>query len=382
MIDRDHGCLLPAYGAGGTRLVVRHWYHRARSRYGLVTSRRDLDPLITLPSASTTAGPGPFFSHHGPRLVWHGNCRTEAHAIQPATRDTIGEERRLVSVTRSRPRTTEFDPSTVDVLVVDGDCVFRESLRDSIQGCGFVAIAAANCTEALRLVTDRPPRLILVDLEMPVTNGWQFLERRRSNARLASIPVVTVGAKGTELAGRRDIEAHLAKPLEEEALLAVLTEILSRVPAGEAAPSNAVEDSPLILVVEDDDDTRASVAELLQDQGYRVARANNGQEAEAMLQSGPRPDGIVLDLWMPVMDGWTFTSRLRRLEGAPIPMVVITAAEPYWGYPVPATQVMRKPLQADAFLGLMNRLVPAANATAFSAALPASTKAKKRGPSF
>jgi DNA-binding response OmpR family regulator len=100
------------------------------------------------------------------------------------------------------------------------------------------------------------------------------------------------------------------------------------------------------------------VVELLHDHGYQVARANNGREAELFLQKGQRPDCIVLDLWMPVMNGWSFTTRLGQFGGPPIPMVVITAAEPYWGYPVPLTQVMRKPLHADTFLALMRKLVP------------------------
>jgi two-component system cell cycle response regulator len=270
-------------------------------------------------------------------------------------------------LTGSRPATTELDAAKVDVLIVDDDDAFRESLWELVQQLGFVTVAAANVPEALRIATDRPPRLILLDLQMPGLSGWQFLERRRADPRLSKIPVVIVSALGAELARRGDVDGHLAKPVDEQALSAMLHRILSRAPGATAGATQ----SPTILVVEDDADTQASVVELLQDSGYRVARANNGQEAEAFLRNNPRPGAVVLDLWMPVMDGWTFTNRLRQLGGPAIPMVVITAAEPYWGYPVPLAYVVRKPLHSEAFLGLLRELVPP----------PAAAELVKRTPS-
>lgn len=81
-----------------------------------------------------------------------------------------------------------------------------------------------------------------------------------------------------------------------------------------------------ILVVDDDSDLRRSLAELLEEEGYEVSCAKDGEEALRAL-SGAAPDAILLDLTMPVMDGWTFRDVQRgdsRL--AAIPTVVISAA--------------------------------------------------------
>ncbi len=81
-----------------------------------------------------------------------------------------------------------------------------------------------------------------------------------------------------------------------------------------------------ILLVEDDADVRATLAELLEEEGYEVVCATNGAEALAELDAPAAPSAILLDLAMPVMDGWTFRSRQRsdpRL--AAIPTVVISA---------------------------------------------------------
>jgi CheY-like chemotaxis protein len=88
----------------------------------------------------------------------------------------------------------------------------------------------------------------------------------------------------------------------------------------------AVADRAHILVVDDDPDLRRSLVEVLQDQGYSVSSATNGEEALEALRGAP-PNAILLDLTMPVMDGWTFRRRQQddpRLAG--IPTVLISAS--------------------------------------------------------
>ena len=83
-----------------------------------------------------------------------------------------------------------------------------------------------------------------------------------------------------------------------------------------------------ILLVEDDDDIRDDLAELLMDEGYRVVTAANGQEAWQELQRREIPCVILLDLLMPVMSGWDLHTRLLsdpRL--ACVPVVVMTGVD-------------------------------------------------------
>jgi len=81
-----------------------------------------------------------------------------------------------------------------------------------------------------------------------------------------------------------------------------------------------------ILVVEDDSAIRQSLAELLEDEGFEVTCAANGAEALSTLAMGAAPSLILLDLTMPVMDGWTFRSAQRSDPSlAQIPTVVLSA---------------------------------------------------------
>jgi DNA-binding response OmpR family regulator len=84
--------------------------------------------------------------------------------------------------------------------------------------------------------------------------------------------------------------------------------------------------APSVLVVEDDDDIRASLLEFLDDHGYLARGAANGREGLTALSDGARPAVIILDLMMPVMDGWAFRAELHRLPAfSGVPIVVISA---------------------------------------------------------
>jgi CheY-like chemotaxis protein len=83
----------------------------------------------------------------------------------------------------------------------------------------------------------------------------------------------------------------------------------------------------VILLVEDDADIRQDLAELLRDEGYSVMTASNGAEALGQLRGGMRPRLILLDLMMPVMNGWEFrVEQLKDPELASIPVVLLSGA--------------------------------------------------------
>jgi CheY-like chemotaxis protein len=112
-----------------------------------------------------------------------------------------------------------------------------------------------------------------------------------------------------------------------------------------------------VLVVDDDADIRESVRELLQDYGYRVILAEDGQQAFDYLASRPPPECVVLDLWMPVMDGWSLASEVLMGRLPSVPILVITAANAQFAYPVPPRYVLRKPFNPDRLLHLVAELV-------------------------
>ena len=83
-----------------------------------------------------------------------------------------------------------------------------------------------------------------------------------------------------------------------------------------------------VLILEDDNENRLFLRMLFEGEGYDVATAANGAEALAWLNEHPAPSVIVLDLNMPIMNGWDFCAAVQRREHlAVIPMVVLSAEE-------------------------------------------------------
>jgi len=121
---------------------------------------------------------------------------------------------------------------------------------------------------------------------------------------------------------------------------------------------------PLILVVEDHDSARTALTKLLSSTGYDVVEAPNGSEALAQLATGPRPDLILLDLMMPVMDGWQFAHALRaRDEGdEDIPLVLLSAARDLriHAKALSAADIIEKPFDLSDLLPKIARVASAA----------------------
>ena len=115
---------------------------------------------------------------------------------------------------------------------------------------------------------------------------------------------------------------------------------------------------PLVLVVDDEADIRATVMAMLQIEGYGVAEAVNGQDALAAVERN-RPDLILLDMRMPILDGWGFASELHR-RGHAIPIVVMTAARDAarWAGEIAAQSFISKPFGFDDLITAVERARP------------------------
>jgi CheY-like chemotaxis protein len=110
-----------------------------------------------------------------------------------------------------------------------------------------------------------------------------------------------------------------------------------------------------ILVVDDDPAVREALCDVLLDEGYTVARACNGAEAVGYLAGARMPAAIILDLTMPVMDGYEFLDRRAADPGlAEIPVVVVSATiDAHVDHP--GEELVRKPIDHDALLAVLER---------------------------
>jgi CheY-like chemotaxis protein len=119
---------------------------------------------------------------------------------------------------------------------------------------------------------------------------------------------------------------------------------------------------PAVLVVEDDTIGREGVATILGRSGYDVVAAGDGRQALDLLAAGRRPDVILLDMLMPVLDGWHFLNHLKAGPHAGVPVVVVTGANltREWAADHGCAGLIRKPVDTAAMVAEVRRVLGAA----------------------
>jgi two-component system chemotaxis response regulator CheY len=120
----------------------------------------------------------------------------------------------------------------------------------------------------------------------------------------------------------------------------------------------AIDQQP-ILVVDDDDTIAMTLESFLVEEGYKVMVAHNGKEALERAEASS-PAVILLDMKMPVMDGWAFASAYRQQDGPHAPIIVMTAAHDsrQRASEIAADGFIPKPFDLDELLALMRRYLP------------------------
>jgi CheY-like chemotaxis protein/anti-sigma regulatory factor (Ser/Thr protein kinase) len=199
------------------------------------------------------------------------------------------------------------------VLIVEDDPDSRDLLVRMLSGDGFRVATAQDGEQGLALAHELHPDLITLDVMMPGMDGWGMLRRVKAGDDTCNIPIVMVTIVGDKAMGQAlGASDYLQKPVDRRALL----QSVRRLTGGGAAD---------VLVVEDDKDTRELLRRALEQEGMAVREAVDGRMALAGVAES-QPGLILLDLMMPVMDGFEFLRRLRQSEtGRNVPVIVLTA---------------------------------------------------------
>jgi CheY-like chemotaxis protein len=115
--------------------------------------------------------------------------------------------------------------------------------------------------------------------------------------------------------------------------------------------------APRILIVDDDEEIRESLGELLKDEGFEIVEAGDGLDALARLSEETLPNVILLDLMMPNMDGWKFHSEIQKDAAlASIPIVIMTAAGDGVASTIDVKDILHKPFTLEQVMAVISRL--------------------------
>jgi PAS domain S-box-containing protein len=231
------------------------------------------------------------------------------------------------------------------VLVVDDNAHARNIMTAMAQSWGWQVDVASDGAQALALVSacaqaDQPGyQAIFVDWEMPGMDGWETCLRIRQIVRAQTMPlIVMVTAHGREMLSLRtpqeqsQVNGFLVKPITASMLFDAVADARAAQSPTRAPPAAMkVQTDKLtgmrLLLVEDNLINQQVAQELLSAQGALVTLAANGQlGVEAVAHAQPMFDAVLMDLQMPIMDGYSATRKIRTELGmTELPIIAMTA---------------------------------------------------------
>ena len=203
------------------------------------------------------------------------------------------------------------------ILVVDDDSAARDLLTRFLEREGFTVKTARDGREGLALARQYRPKVVLLDIEMPNVNGWAMLQSLRADPVLGDTPVIMISVLHERSVGfAMGANDYLVKPIDWRQL----KRVLERFEEGRECGRR-------VLVVDDEPDARGWIGAMLSRDGWVTDVAVDGRDALDKVDRAV-PDLIILDLMMPVMDGFAFLRALRaRPNTAEVHVVVLTAKE-------------------------------------------------------
>jgi DNA-binding response OmpR family regulator len=199
---------------------------------------------------------------------------------------------------------------------VDDDPQACDIVERYLEKDGYVVTSVENGEAAIRALEETLPDVILLDVMLSGISGWQVLRYVKSHAKYIHVPVIMTSMldekKNAYALGAAD---YLIKPVEREDLIRVVNYCVRK------------EGIKNILVVDDDADARRLIRMILENDGYNVIEAENG-ELGLIRMAETNPVLIIVDMLMPGMDGYQFLNEMQKSRvSCSIPVLVITALD-------------------------------------------------------
>jgi CheY-like chemotaxis protein len=230
--------------------------------------------------------------------------------------------------------------SAVNVLIVDDDREIVRAIELRLRNSGFEPMVAFDGQEGLQTAQRNRPDVILMDLRMPIMDGFTMLERLQNSVHTANIPAIILSADSADRARLKALRGgatyFVEKPYKSDDLIQALTAALT---PKRAAPSSEprehimpiaseieVEPNRRVLIADDDPAVVRALSVRCKKLGLEVETAENGLQAILKAQRNP-PRLLILDINMPEADGFRVCEWLLDPRRPPVDVVMITGRD-------------------------------------------------------
>ncbi|MGJ5675741.1 MAG: response regulator [Nostochopsis sp.] len=215
------------------------------------------------------------------------------------------------------------------VVIIEDSVPAADQITRYLNEMGMQAVIYPRGEGSIDEVMRVQPALIILDLQLPNLSGWEVLNQLKDNPQTKEIPVIIISVVDEQTkAMTQEVFAYLVKPITRTQLQTTLEKLQYCVCPEKLAVTvvpEVVLESPLILLAEDNQANIDTISGYLESRGYRLVLANNGQQA-IDLALAQRPDLIVMDIQMPIMDGLQAMCQIRNnKKSMHIPIIALTA---------------------------------------------------------
>jgi len=200
------------------------------------------------------------------------------------------------------------------ILAIDDDPDVLSLISQEMEEEGFQVVGVTRALEGIEKAKEINPHAITVDIMMPGIDGWETISRLKSDPATRDIPLIVLSiVDNKELGYRLGADEYLVKPVDRDSLMHVLQRY-----EGRGHEVLVADDNPMVVEL---------VTQLLEEDSWTVRSANNGRQALDEI-ARQKPDVLLLDLMMPVMDGFEVLKHLREdPANADMPVIIITAKD-------------------------------------------------------
>lgn len=229
------------------------------------------------------------------------------------------------------------------ILIVDDNPANLRLATDILEDAGCDILQAGDAEQALVMLTDTLPDLIVMDIALPGMDGLTLTRKLKADPRYGHIPIVAVTASAMKGDDTKALAAgchtYVTKPIDTRTFAQTILRCLP----GSGAPAAATQ---TILIVDDQAANRMVLRAQLESEELTLREAANGVEALQLLEREP-VDAVISDILMPTMDGFRLCHEIRKSTGryATVPFILYTST-----YDSPSDRELARTVGADDYI--------------------------------